>query len=382
MNYGVYVHIPFCVRKCNYCDFVSFPVPSGEVISAYLDALEIEFRLNSEGIGQRRGEIQSLYIGGGTPTCLDPAQLVRLMRICQVAIYRILPGKDIEVTVEANPGTLTLEKLRILKAGGVNRISLGVQSFCRQHLEKMGRIHSPQEAVEAVEMIRQAGISNVGIDLIYGLPGQTLAEWRDTLERALSLKPTHLSAYGLKIEPGTAWGAAYATGALTIPDEDLAADMYEFACQALSQAGYDQYEISNFALPECQSQHNRLYWRNQEYLGVGLNATSFINHCRYSNTGNLEDYLRELWGGRLPKVVSEDLTPDQEMAETVILGLRLLEGVDSDAFLHRFGKDIKEVYGRQIEKLIGLQLLEWEDDHLCLTGQALLLANLVFIEFV
>ncbi|MHB1125806.1 MAG: radical SAM family heme chaperone HemW [Bacillota bacterium] len=382
MSFGIYVHIPFCIRKCNYCDFASFPIPAGDQVGDYLNALEMEFRLQADEIERRQGELVSLYLGGGTPTCLDPIQLEKLMQICRIALARVLPGVEMEFSVEANPGTLTREKLQVLESAGVNRISLGVQSFSPLHLEKMGRVHTPEEAMEAVSLIRLAGINNTGIDLMYGLPGQTIEEWRDTLDKAIALRPEHLSAYGLKIETGTAWGLLQESGNLTTPDEDLAAGMYDLARQLLTGFGYIQYEISNFALPRYQSRHNRLYWTNQEYLGLGLSASSYLNHCRCTNTGNFRHYLKELGAGRLPQTVKEDLTREQEMAEMTFLGLRLLEGVDRDDFARMFGVDITQVYGRQIDKLTGLRLLQWEADRLCLTPQALPLANLVFMEFV
>lgn len=379
MGIGLYVHIPFCTDKCSYCDFVSFPFHMSEVgLEEYFWALGKEVEL----ICRRYGllAVDTVYIGGGTPSAVPDCFLAdifkRLEHFCQ------LSGAA-EITVEANPETLTREKLKAYRKLGVNRLSLGAQACSPELLEEMGRRHSWEDVVRAVTAAREAGFANLGLDLIYGLPGQSLAGWQEVLEKAVALKPEHLSAYGLKLSADSRWGRLLEQGRLSLPGEDAQADMYVWTRRYMKEAGYRHYEISNFARPGYQTRHNLIYWRNQPYIGIGASAASFYNHRRWTNTGRLEDYTASLQTDRLPQEEVIDLSVEDEMAETMIMGLRLVEeGVSLTAFARRFRRSVFQVYGRQVEQLVKMGLLKKTEGRLVLTDIALPIANLVFREFV
>ena len=381
---GVYVHIPFCLSRCNYCDFVSFALPQREELTErqtaeYLSALMDEaalYRPCPELAGVR---FNSLYIGGGTPTCLTGGQLYILLETLQ-SVFAFTVGA--EVTVEGNPGTLDPAKLHDLKRGGCNRLSLGVQSFTDQDLRMLGRIHSAQDVDQAYNDAREAGFDNISIDLMYGLPGQDLAGWRGNLERAVKLGPEHISLYQLNIEKGTPFHELLNKGLLAEFDEDIALAMYEEAIRFLKRHGYLHYEISNFAKPGRESRHNKLYWERCEYLGLGAGASGFLGGVRYTNLSEPEDYRRAVRSGAKPVREEERIDAALAMSETMFLGLRLLQGVDKASFYRNFNITLQERYGEVIAGLKNRGLLEESKTHIFLSTKGLHLANLVFMEFM
>ena len=369
---AIYIHIPFCLRKCNYCDFVSYPATADSpLFHPYIDSLLAEWRL-----WQRQGDFSrchSIYIGGGTPSLLPAAEISRLLQFLPPAA---------EITLEANPETVTEEKLFRWRQGGINRLSLGAQSFNRGLLQAMGRGHDGKQTQQAVAAARQAGFDNLGLDLIYGLPGQTLAGWQADLAQALALQPQHLSLYGLSLSPETPWGRLAAQGRLAPAEEDQAAAMLAYAIDALEKAGLKQYEIANFAQPGRESRHNQVYWRRENYLGLGAAACSCAGNRRFANHQSLADYWQAVKQGRLPLAEEEYLSPQQVLGEAMFLGLRLIQGIDQQAFAQRYGIRPDQYYGPALEKLKKNGLLQEEGSWLRLTRRGLFLANRVFVEFV
>lgn len=373
---ALYIHAPFCRRKCHYCDFASVPLEA-DLVKRYLSALkrEAERELASWPAGW---EVPSIYIGGGTPTALEPEDLEAVLAVA--ALFPRAAGA--EWTVEANPGTLDPAKLALLAGAGVNRLSLGVQSFDDDLLSFLGRIHTAREAEEAWDMARSAGFSNLNLDLIYAIPGQTLGAWRRTLKRALSLQPEHLSAYSLSIEPGTEFGRRAEAGSLKPVAEELDLSMYRAAQELLGEAGLKQYEISNFARPGLECRHNLVYWRNEPYLGLGPAATSYLSGVRRTNREDVGEYIRALAAGEDPTAAREVATLELGMAETVILGLRLTEGIAWERFYDRFGCDLRDVFADSIRRLTRAGLVEADVQGLRLTPRGLPVANRVFQEFL
>lgn len=371
---GLYVHIPFCRAKCGYCDFVSF---------AGLDALFQQYAsaLIKEMEGAIPAQVKTIYVGGGTPTVLPASDLARILQASRRCFRMVAPA---EITIEANPGTVDAANLGRLCAAGANRLSLGVQSFDDGELQMLGRIHSAAEAIRAVRSARQAGFENLSLDLLYGLPHQTLASWRTTLGVALDLAPDHLSLYGLTVEEGTPLHGAISEGTLPAPDPDLAADMYEFAQDTLASAGFVHYEISNWSrIPAQMCQHNLAYWRNEPYLGIGAGAHSWLDGRRWFNTPSPADYVAQVLEGNTPVAGEEVIPPDLEMSETLMMGLRLLEeGIPFERFHDRFGLHLPDRFPGQLEELSELGLIQTGDDRLRLSARGRLLGNQVFLRFV
>lgn len=383
MPISFYVHIPFCRRKCYYCDFNSY-AGLEHLFKPYIEALLREISCLANLYGPEAGE--SLYFGGGTPSLLPP-ELIRAVVEGLKENFGLLPGA--EITLEANPGTVDKAFLEALLEIGVNRLSLGAQSFNEGELALLGRIHSPEEIEKAFREAREAGFGNVNLDLIYGLPAQSLDSWRVTLEKALELEPEHLSLYALTLEEGVPLAQRIASGELPAPDEDLAAEMYCLAEELLEKAGYEHYEISNWAKPGFACRHNIRYWLNLPYLGFGAGAHSFRGDMRWHNVLHPGEYIEilsapEITGFPSPVACEvEKITPAIEMAETVILGLRLVkEGLSFERFYRRFGMDLRELYGPQIEELVELGLLEIDRERIRLSPRGRLLGNEVFQRFV
>jgi oxygen-independent coproporphyrinogen-3 oxidase len=384
---GLYVHVPFCTAKCHYCDFNSY-AGLDRLFGAYVDAAcreirDLPQRLPCEvGPTAPVGELaaRTINFGGGTPSLLDPAALARVLAAIRER-FEVVPGT--EISLEANPGTVAESRLAALRELGVNRLSFGVQSFDRDLLADLGRIHSAEQAVQARLAARAVGFDSVNLDFIYGLPRQTLAVWGETLERALELRPEHLSLYALTVEPGTLFFRRHEQGDLPLPDEDLVADMYELASERLEAAGYQQYEISNWALaPRFQCQHNLGYWRNQEYLGVGPGAHSWFGGVRYVDILSPVQWSKAIAAGGSPIVSAERVPREVELGETMMLGLRLAEGVDFDEISERFGIDARFRFASVIRETQALGLTEWHCRRLCLTRRARLLGNEVFGRFL
>jgi oxygen-independent coproporphyrinogen-3 oxidase len=326
--------------------------------------------------------LKSVYFGGGTPSLLDPRQVARLLQQAET-LFGL--GREAEITLEANPGTVDLERLAAFRAAGVNRLSIGVQSFHDPLLTILGRIHSATEAKEAFQAARDAGFANIGIDLIHALPDQTLPMWRHELEQALALAPEHISVYGLTVEEGTPFAARYGEDSPLLPDEDLAAAMFDEADDLLTAAGYEHYEIANYALPGRRSDHNSGYWRRDGYLGLGAGAHSFLRTgygVRFGNPADLDAYARAVAQGRLPHQDVQTLARQDAMAEFMFLGLRMADGVDKNAFRREFGAGLDEMFGREVSKLTTLELLETAVDRVRLTRRGMLLSNQVFAHFL
>jgi oxygen-independent coproporphyrinogen-3 oxidase len=369
---GLYIHIPFCQAKCAYCDFASY-AGCEALFVPYLDALRREMRL-------ARRVCHTLYVGGGTPTILPASDLAALIESARQTFGL---GPDAEVTVEANPGTVDAASLRQLGKAGVCRLSLGVQSLDDGMLRLLGRIHTAEQAHLAVRDARAAGFDNLSLDLIFGLPGQTLAQWQEDVRRVLDLSPEHLSLYALTVEENTPLAASIEAGELRAPDDDLAAEMYAWAEEMLAEARLVHYEISNWALPGHACQHNLIYWRNEPYVGLGAAAHSWYDGVRRSNLRVPGEYIDVLRAGRSPIDEEEAIDPALEMGETMMMGLRLLEeGVSFARFTRRFGVSMDDVYRSQIEGLITRGLLARTPDRIHLTKRGHLLGNQVFAEFL
>jgi oxygen-independent coproporphyrinogen-3 oxidase len=402
---AVYMHVPYCLQKCLYCDFYSLPL-KGQRPEIYVETVLLEMEKYLKYLKQKDGSFPrliSLYVGGGTPTCLSKKDLLGLVTGC-LSGFEVLNNfeipNNIEVTVEANPGTVESDQLAELRAAGVNRLSLGIQTVDPSLLKKIGRIHTRDQARQAIELARRAGFENINLDLIYGLPNQSLEIWKETVEEVLAYNPEHLAAYSLKVEAGTPFYQLQELGKLPLPGEDVEAEMYEWLVERVLRSGYQHYEISNFSKPGYQSIHNQVYWKNQEYLGLGPSAHSSLRGIlpsqvweggenlgseqlvRFGNWSDLERYVN-LVKGHLPPVDStEVIESDLEKAETMFLGLRLLQGVSRQGFEQRFGVTMEQAYPGIIERLVQRGLLREDGDRVVLSERAILVANQVFIEFL
>ena len=371
---GLYIHIPFCQAKCTYCDFNSF-AGLEHLFERYTTGLIREMELADPGL------VKTIYVGGGTPTVLPLSLLAQAMDGVR---HNFDLHAGAEITLEANPGTGCPDDLNGLRALGINRLSLGIQSFDKGELQRLGRIHTPAQAVKAFHAARLAGFDNINLDLIYGQPGQSLSSWAESLGRALDLQPDHLSLYALTIEDGTPLAAAVAAGEVPTPDPDLAADMVEFAQESLSSAGFVHYEISNWARsPQTICQHNLTYWRNEAYLGIGAGAHSWRNGRRWSNTAHPAEYVAQVLSDHQPVASEEDISPELEMGETMIMGLRLLdEGVRFERFRQRFGFDPSLVFPNELEELVELGMIQENGGRVRLSERGWLLGNQAFLRFL
>ncbi len=373
MSYSLYVHIPFCRKKCAYCDFPSY-AGKEEVIPEYMEALKSEIGYISSLY--ERPQVETVYVGGGTPTLLGGSDIRSLFDTLRKDFD---VKRDAEISVEANPGTVTAEKLQVLKGCGVNRMSLGVQSFNNEHLKKLGRIHLAHEAVEAFEMIRATGFKNVNLDLIFALPGESRKDWANSLDKAIALKPEHISVYNLQLEEGTPLHAEKMEGGLLLPDEDEELEMFKSAIDKLQKNGYVHYEISNFAKKGFECEHNIAYWTMKDYIGISAGAHSYINGVRIENTPYLDKYI----AGNFAAIKSEHVnTKKENMEETVFLGLRLLKGFHLNDFTGKFGISFREIYRKEIAELTDEGLLEIDGKNVKLTEKGLFLANEVFRRFL
>lgn len=398
--HSIYLHIPFCQHRCNYCDFNTY-AGLNELAPVYVNALIKEIQYCGTNLIEPI-HVQSIYFGGGTPSLL-PAQDIE--RILQALIDTFEVDSKAEITLEANPGTLSRLYLQALYSLNINRLSIGMQSAHPGELGLLERTHSFSDVINAVKWSRQVGFENLSLDLIMGLPQQDINVWRDTLDLALGLAPEHFSLYALTIEPGTTLGAWYTRGLIPESDPDRAADMYDIASDVLEDAGYLQYEISNWAkslggetletviTPKLASQHNVQYWRNQPYLGLGAGAHGYANGSRTENERKPASYIRLMDTKPRPKENTFPSTPatvakhaigiETEMRETMMMGLRLTrEGVSEDRFKKRFGLSIDDMFADEIQELVDLGLLEWVEGVLRLTVEGRLLGNQVFGRFV
>ncbi len=385
---GLYVHIPFCYSKCPYCDFNTYAAIE-PLMPQYVAALRAEIMQWGAVLG--RPPVASVFFGGGTPSYLPEGDLATLM---QVIDSSFTITSNVEITVEANPDDLSSAKLNSIHSAGVNRLSIGVQSLDDGLLKVLGRRHSAREAIDAYKAATEAGFDNISLDLMYGLPDQSLDQWRDTVDAIAELHPAHLSMYCLTLEGGTPMEKSINTGVMPDPDPDLAADMYLAAEYAMQRAGYRHYEISNWALPDRESKHNLTYWRNGDFLGVGPGAHSYLAQHRFHNLRSPREYIRRMSNGgaprtgiaidtrmleEMPAVESvEAIDQFMEMAETMMMGLRLDTGIVEADFAARFGRTLSDVYTDVLPELHELGLIETKAGAIKLTDRGLLLGNEVF----
>lgn len=365
---GLYIHIPFCVKKCEYCDFVSYPGMENRV-DEYLDALEAE-------AAQRGGtSVDTVFIGGGTPTVLNAAQLSRL---CGIVRGNFELSSGAEWTAEANPGTLTDEKIKAMLKGGINRISVGVQSFNDKELRAVGRIHNAETAFNTVVSLAKNGFENISIDLMASLPYQTAESFAKSLETAVSLPLKHISVYSLIIEEGTPIKKKYDDGVYSEPDEDTDREIYAYTKEFLEKHGFIRYEISNYAKPGYESAHNMLYWNCGEYIGIGAAAHSYTDGKRYYNTSDIDRYI----GGGFEEGERESLSKRDMMGEFMMLGLRKIKGISCEEFSSRFECGVDQVFGAVIDKHTKNGLLKFDGKVCRLTERGLDLANTVMCDFI
>lgn len=379
---GLYLHLPFCLSKCHYCDFDSQPLErAGGLPFArrYLRALAVEMDLRAATQEFAGAEVDTVYLGGGTPTVLPADGIAALLDRIRT---RFRLRKDAEITIEANPRTVHLREAAALLEAGVNRVSLGVQAFSDPLLRVLGRAHSADEAREAAALLRKAGCSNLGLDLIYGVPGQSLDDWDATLHQALELRPEHISIYALSLEPGTPLEEEVAAGRLPEPEEELVADMYHLAAERLCRSGYRHYELSNFALPGRECRHNRRYWAGGEYLGLGCSAHSHRSGIRWHNLRGAQGYVHAVDRGLLPVARAERLSAARRVGEMLMLGLRREEGVGEQEVAAACGLAPRAVYGQEIAQLCEQGLLIAEQDRLRLPRERWLVANEVLSRLV
>ena len=386
--FGIYLHVPFCVRKCRYCDFVTYAGRSA-LIPDYVDALIGEIEAVPRRWSGALPPISSVFWGGGTPSLLAPAHFARI----HAALERVFGWRDgrdhAEITIEANPETVDRDYWLAARDAGISRISLGVQSFQPAGLRALDRDHDATRAIRALDAARAAGIADVSFDLIFGWDGQTLAEWQADLSQTIALAPDHVSLYALTIEEGSALFADIARGRVRPPDDDAQADFYEAATDRLAAAGYEGYEISNWARRGAgdppgmnRSHHNSLYWRNGEYLGFGVGAHSHFRGQRFGNGRMIRRYIEAIRAGNHTTALSETIDPATAMAETMMLGLRLAEGVSRAAFRRRHGIALDTIYGAQLTALAPLGVLIDMGDRLALTTRGRLVANEILVRFL
>ncbi|MFK9091398.1 radical SAM family heme chaperone HemW [Bacillus salipaludis] len=373
---AAYLHIPFCEHICHYCDFNKVFL-KGQPVDDYLRALDNEMKMTLTEYPTDR--LDTIFVGGGTPTSLNEQQLYWF---CD-SINRKLPKADkLEFTFEANPGDLTKGKLQILKDAGVNRISLGVQTFNEELLKKIGRVHKAKDVFQTIENTKTVGFENISIDLIFSLPTQTIQDLKETLTEAFSLDITHYSAYSLIIEPKTVFYNLLRKGKLPTPGEDIEASMYEVLMEEMEKHGFNQYEISNFSRPGYESRHNLAYWNNEHYYGFGAGAHSYVNGNRRSNSGPLKKYIDQINSGFLPVFEDHHVTKAEQMEEEMFLGLRKTEGVSISHFIEKFNIDPLKLFEKELRELMTKQWIEVGKDHIYLTKNGRFLGNEVFQSFL
>ncbi|SEH30908.1 radical SAM family heme chaperone HemW [Selenomonas sp. KH1T6] len=376
MQWGVYVHIPFCKRKCNYCDFASYGGRE-EAREAYVDALGVETLVRGQEMVLKHGRPATLYMGGGTPTALTLEQMGTVM-----ALMKSVFGEPEEFTVEVNPGTVDEEYLKKLREWGANRLSIGVQSFDDDIIKRLGRIHTAAQAEETIRAAREAGFENLSLDLMYGLPGQTMEILKDSVEKALELAPQHISIYGLQVEEGTPFYRDQQEEKLALPPEADTEAMYDYMTEFLPEKGWRRYEISNFAKPGLESKHNLSYWQDVPYLGLGAAAHSYLDGMRLENVADLDEYINTIKSGSLPLRSEEEPSEQHHMEEFAFLALRTAKGIDKKKFKETFGRDLRSVYGKKINRLVREGLLQENKKSISLTKAGAKVGNQVFAEFL
>ncbi len=379
---GVYLHVPFCRSRCSYCDFATDVYRDSEAVERYVSALVKEIELVENDVSAFAGaqssfSLDTVYFGGGTPSLLTPKQLEKILN----TIHKIFSvAENSEITMEMNPATITLETLKAYKSLGVNRASFGAQTFDNAELKRLGRRHTAEDVRETIELLRKVCFENVSFDLIAGLPRQTLADWERNLNEALKLKPEHLSLYLLEIHEATPLAEQIRSGRQPLPDEDLAAEMYELMLEKVSENGYRQYEISNFCLPEFESKHNSKYWTLDAVFGFGCSAHSFDGkNRRWANERDTLKYVELIEKMNSPSIQNEEI---DAASEFVFLGLRLTKGIDLQKYTNRFRIDLRKQYAEDLRRLKEFGLIEFDENCLKLTEKGMIYSNEVFAVFV
>jgi putative oxygen-independent coproporphyrinogen III oxidase len=373
---AVYIHIPFCTNKCFYCDFNSY-VLKDQPVMEYLYALDREMELTVKNTPP--GVIKTIFVGGGTPTVLKPDEMAYFLQ----SVRRHFPQWDenIEFSMEANPGTTDIDKLRVMKEGGVNRVSFGVQAFQNELLSGIGRIHDVDDVYRSLENARAAGLDNLSLDLMFGLPNQTVDMLRESIDKALALDLPHYSIYSLKVEENTLFHTLFNKNKLPLPNEEDELAMYLLLMSTMEAAGYTQYEISNFAKPGLESRHNITYWRNEDYYGLGAGAHGYVGRQRHMNIKGVNPYNEATRSG-LPRLDSFPISEQEAMEDFMMVGLRMREGVSDTAFRSQFGKSLEDIFAGSLHKMLKAGLLEQSGETYRLSKQGILFGNDVFGEFV
>lgn len=377
---GIYIHIPFCKQKCYYCDFVSYSNKCSEV-KEYIESLKKEI----EEFDFSNYKVTSIYIGGGTPSYIDSIYIVEILSELKEKLKcNLIEFKDIEITIEVNPGTVDTKKLNDYKKSGINRLSIGLQSTKNDILKKIGRIHTYQEFLEIYKLAREIGFKNINIDLMIGIPGQKIEDLKNTLQDIIKLEPEHISVYSLIIEENTPIEKMLENGEIKLPDEDLERNMYWYVKNTLELNGYNHYEISNFAKFGKESRHNLNCWNQEEYIGFGVAAHSYLNGIRFSNTINVEEYIQHIENNRKEEniQIEESQSLEDKKNEFMMLGFRKIQGVDIARFKEKFIDNPIFLYRENLNKLVEEGLIEVDLNHIKLTNKGIDLANLVFEEFV
>lgn len=377
---GIYIHIPFCKQKCYYCDFVSYSNKCSEV-KEYIESLKKEI----EEFDFSNYKVTSIYIGGGTPSYIDSIYIVEILSELKEKLKcNLIEFKDVEITIEVNPGTVDTKKLNDYKKSGINRLSIGLQSTKNDILKKIGRIHTYQEFLEIYKLAREIGFKNINIDLMIGIPGQKIGDLKNTLQDIIKLEPEHISVYSLIIEENTPIEKMLENGEIKLPDEDLERNMYWYVKNTLELNGYNHYEISNFAKLGKESRHNLNCWNQEEYIGFGVAAHSYLNDIRFSNTINVEEYIQNIENNRKEEniQIEESQSLEDKKNEFMMLGFRKIQGVDIARFKEKFIDNPIFLYREKLNKLVEEGLIEVDLNHIKLTNKGIDLANLVFEEFV
>lgn len=375
---SLYIHIPFCERKCHYCDFNSYAL-EGQPVMEYLKAMNKEMQLITEQYPATK--LKTIFIGGGTPTVLEPKEMEFMLK----SVIKNFPSwaDDIEFTVEVNPGTVNSDKLQVMLDNGVNRLSMGVQAFQNDLLASIGRIHTESDVYHSIDNALKVGFNNLSIDLMLGLPKQTLSMLKESLSKALNLGLPHFSVYSLKVEENTYFFKLYEENKLPLPSEDTELEMYLSTIEEMQKHGYNQYEISNFSKKGNESKHNINYWKNKGYYGIGAGAHGYIDNQRYENVKGVKPYIEKIEKNNdLPIIDKFTVTLEEQMQDTMMLGLRMLEGVSFSEFKARFSVDMEQVYAKEIDKLLKAELIVREKGGIRLSSKGLIYGNEVFAEFI
>ncbi len=374
---GLYIHVPFCAQKCNYCDFNSYKIEEKNQKKEYLISIEKEMELYKEEFKDK--EFTSIFLGGGTPSILNSDELTILVN----SIYKNFNiNKDAEITMECNPGTLNKEKLETIKSLGINRLSMGLQVTQNHHLKYIGRMHTYEQFEKNYKDAIDIGINNINVDLMYSLPNQSFDEWKETLDKIIKLNPAHISAYSLILEEGTKFYDMYMNKEFELNDEDIDINIYKYTIGTLNKSGYHQYEISNYAKEGYECKHNIVYWKCEKYLGLGPGASGYIDDYRYSNICDVEEYNRCLRDNKKPIEEKNILSKKDEIEEFIFMGLRMNEGSNLDKFYEKFNVNFNQKYNNILDKLKNLNLIIEQDNNIMLTQKGKEISNTVFIEFI